>query len=76
MIGEFREHLHTAPFKPFVVVMSGGQRYPVASADHAGFSPNGNRAVIWFDEGSVTISGLHIVAIEDGVTPKNGDGSK
>ena len=52
--------------------MSSGQRYPVASADHAGVSPTGGRVVVWFDdEGSVTVSGLHIVALVKGAT-KNG----
>ena len=52
--------------------MSSGQRYQVASADHAGVSPTGGRVVIWFDdEGSVTISGLHIVALEKGAATKN-----
>jgi len=72
MIAEVRQYLHASPFQPFVIVMSSGQRYPVASADHAGVSPTGGRVVVWFDdEGSVTVSGLHIVALVKGAT-KNG----
>jgi hypothetical protein len=73
MIADVRQHLHAGPFEPFVIVTSSGQRYRVPSADHAGISPNGGRVVIWFDDDSgVTISGLHIVAIEKGAATKSG----
>ena len=73
MIADIRQNLHAGPFEPFVIVMSSGQRYRVPSADHAGVSPNGGRVVIWFDDGSgVTVSGLHIVAIEKGPAANNG----
>jgi hypothetical protein len=75
MIAEVRQHLQAGPFEPFVIVTSIGRRYPVVSADHAGINPNGTRAVIWFDDdSSVTISGLHIVAIEKEAARKNGGG--
>lgn len=65
MIGDIRQLLQSRPFVPFTVVTSGGNRYDVATADHADFNPRGTRAVIWFDDGSsVTISGLHVAAIE------------
>ena len=65
MTTDVRHHLHAAPFDPFVIVTNSGHRYPVASADHAGLHPHGSRVVIWFDDdSSVTVSGLHIVAIE------------
>lgn len=65
MISDVRHHLHAAPFVPFVIVTSSGHRYHVPSADHASVNPHGTRAVIWFDDGSsVTVSGLHLVAIE------------
>jgi len=73
IIDEVRQYLHASPFEPFQVVTSSGHRYRVATADHAGINPLGNRMVIWFDdEGSVTISGLHIVAIEKEGTAKKG----
>ena len=73
IIDEVRQYLHASPFEPFQVVTSSGHRYRVATADHAGINPLGNRVVIWFDdEGSVTVSGLHIVAIEKEGTAKKG----
>jgi hypothetical protein len=66
MTPDVRQHLSTIPFKPFSIVTSSGHRYPVPSADHAGINPRGSRMVIWFDDGgSVTISVLHVAAIED-----------
>ena len=76
MIGDVRQHLHAAPFEPFAIVTSNGRRYRIASADHAGIHPRGTRVVIWFDDdSSVTVSGLHIVAIEKGAA-KNGAARK
>jgi hypothetical protein len=65
MIADIRQHLQSGPFEPFSIVTSSGDRYRVASLDHAGIHPRGSRVVIWFDDdSSVTVSGLHIVAIE------------
>lgn len=65
MIGDVRQHLGARPFEPFVIVTSSGQRYRVPSSEHAGINPRGSRVVVWFDDGSsVTLSGLHIVAVE------------
>jgi hypothetical protein len=73
MIADIRRCLEAGPFEPFSIVTSGGVRYRVPSADHAGVDPRGSRLVIWFDDGgSVTISGLHIVAIEKATAEKNG----
>ncbi len=73
IIDAVRQYLHASPFEPFQVVTSSGRRYRVATADHAGINPLGNRVLIWFDdEGSVTVSGLHIVAIEKEGTAKKG----
>jgi hypothetical protein len=64
MIREVRQYLQAGPFEPFIIVTS-GHRYRIASADHASVNPQATRVVIWFhDESSVTVSGLHIVAIE------------
>ena len=73
MIADVRQHLQAGPFEPFAIVTSSGHRYRIASADHASLHPHGSRVVIWFDdESSVTVSGLHIVAIEKDAAPKNG----
>jgi hypothetical protein len=74
MIADVRQHLHGAPFEPFVIITGSGHRYRIATADHASVNPSGSRVVIWFDDGSgVTISGLHIAAIEK-EAQKNGAG--
>ncbi len=65
MIEEVRQRLLARPFEPFVIVTSSGQRYRVPTAEHAAINPKGNRVVVWFDDGSgVTLSGLHITAVE------------
>ena len=72
MIAEIRRHLHAAPFEPFSIVTSAGNRYDIPSPDHAGINPSGSRVIVWFDdESSVTISGLHIAAID-----KRGEAAK
>jgi hypothetical protein len=74
MIADVRHHLEARPFEPFLIVTSSGSRYRVATADHADINPRGSRTVVWFDDdSSVTVSGLHIVAIEKEAAPKNGD---
>jgi hypothetical protein len=75
MIGDIRQHVEVAPFEPFTIVTTSGMRYPVATADHVGLNPRGSRVVVWFDDdSSVTISGLHIAAIEKGLSSRNGNG--
>ena len=65
MTVDIRQHLSVRPFEPFVIVTSGGTRYRVPTAEHADVHPRGNRAVVWFDDGSsVTVAALHIAAIE------------
>jgi hypothetical protein len=65
MTPDIRQFLAAAPFEPFSIVTGSGRRYPVPSRDHAGINPRGSRVVIWFDDGgSVTVSALHIAAIE------------
>jgi len=77
MIGDIRQHLQSAPFEPFTIVTTSGRRYSVPSADHAGLNPNGSRVVVWFDDdSSVTITGLHVVAIEKGLLSGNGNGEQ
>ena len=72
MVAEIRQILEARPFRPFHVLTSGGNRYRVASADHADISPSGNQIIIWFDdEGSITVAGLHIVAVEKEPVPQS-----
>ncbi len=72
MTPDVRQHLLAAPFETFSIVTSSGHRYGIASPEHAGINPRGSRVVVWFDdESSVTISAIHIVAIEkNGGPPK------
>jgi len=65
MSKELRQHRAARPFEPFYILTSGGNRYRVASSEHAGVDPTGSRVVVWFDDGgSVTLSVLHIVGLE------------
>ncbi len=65
MMGDIRELLEAGPFEPFFIVTSSGKRYRVASADHAHTNPRGTRVLVWLgDDSFVTVSGLHIAAIE------------
>ena len=75
MVGDIRQYLGAAPFEPFTIVTTSGRRYSVATADNVGLNPRGSRVVVWFDDdSSVTISGLHIAAIEKGISAQNGNG--
>lgn len=65
MIADIRQLLQAGPFEPFFIITSSGNRYRVSSADHTGINPQASRVVVWFDdESSVTLSGLHIAALE------------
>ena len=65
MIADIHQFLDARPFEPFLIVTTGGNRYRVASAEHAGIDPQRSRVVVWFDDGSsVTVAGLHISSIE------------
>ncbi len=65
MIANIRRFLEAGPFTPFLIVSSSGNRYRVATADHASINPQGSQIVVWFDdESSVIVSRLHIVALE------------
>ena len=76
MVADIRRLLQAAPFEPFTIVTSSGRRYPVPSANHANFNPQGTRVVVWFDDdASVTIAGLHVAAIEKGHPSGGGNGA-
>ena len=65
MIANIRQFLEAGPFSPFFIVTSSGNRYRVATADHANINPRGSQVVVWFDdESSVIVSGLHVSALE------------
>jgi hypothetical protein len=65
VIGDIQRLLKAKPFQPFSVVTSAGQKYRVPTPDHAGFNPRSTRLVVWFDDdSSVTLSGLHLTALE------------
>ena len=71
MIADVRQFLQAGPFEPFFIVTSSGNRYRVASPDHADINPQGSRVVVWFeDDSSVTLSGLHIATLEKETPPK------
>jgi hypothetical protein len=77
MIGDIRKYLGATPFEPFTIVTSSGRRYPVPSADHANSNPQGTRVVVWFDDdASVTITGLHVAALEKGKPSGGGNGEQ
>ena len=74
MMADIREQLQVAPFEPFTIVTTRGAPYPVPSSDHAGLNPRGSRVIVWFDDdSSVTISDLHIAAIEKASPRSNGE---
>ena len=65
MIADIRRLLDTRPFDPFTIVTSSGQRYFVASHEHAGINPRQTRVTVYFDDDSqVSLSALQLVAIE------------
>ena len=65
MTGDLRRLLSARPFERFSAVTSSGKQYEVPSPDHTGINPANSRIVIWFDDdSSVTLSALHIAAIE------------
>lgn len=65
MIANIRQFLEAGPFSPFFIITSSGNRYRVASADHANINPRGTQVVVWFDdESSVIVAGLHVAALE------------
>jgi hypothetical protein len=68
MIQRIRELLRTAPFAPFKIKTSDGAEYLIATNDHAAVTPNNMRVLVFDDhEKQITLSGLHIVAVEESV---------
>ena len=52
MIADVQRLLARRPFVPFYIVTKNGQRYQVASPEHAGFNPRGSRVHVWSEDGS------------------------
>ena len=70
MIADVRKMLEAQPFVPFTIVTSGGNEYPVATADHADINPRGTQAVVWLDHGGcVIVPGLHMASLLKNSTP-------
>ncbi len=68
MIQRIRELLRATPFVPFKIKTSDGGEYIIATSDHGAISPNNSRVLVFSDDDSqITLSGLHIVAIDEGV---------
>ncbi len=67
MIQRIKELLRAAPFVPFKIKTSDGREYLIATPDHAAVAPNNSRVFIFGDDESQTmVSGLHLVAVEEG----------
>ena len=65
LIADVQRLLARRPFVPFFIVTSNGQRFRVASEEHAGLNPRGTRIHVWFDdESGATIAASQIVALE------------
>jgi len=66
MILRIRELLRAAPYIPFKIKTSEGKEYIIPTGDHAKVTPTNSRVLIFGDdESQVTLSGLHIVAVEE-----------
>jgi hypothetical protein len=66
MIQRIRDLLRAAPFAPFKIKTSDGAEYFIATSDHAAVTPNNARVLIFDDhEKQITLSGLHIIAVEE-----------
>jgi hypothetical protein len=68
MIQRIKELLDAAPFVPFKIKTSDGNEYLIPTADHAAVTPKLGRVMIFDDEErQVTLSGLHVVAVDESV---------
>jgi hypothetical protein len=69
MVEKIRQLLHMMPFVPFKIRTTDGREYVVPTADHAVVRPTGTRVIIFGDQDQdIYLSGLHIVAVEEGVS--------
>jgi hypothetical protein len=70
MVEKIRQLLGQVPFVPFSIRTTDGREYVVATADHAVVRPSGSRVIIFGDDDKdIYLSGLHIVAVEEGAAP-------
>jgi hypothetical protein len=66
MIQKIRELLRAVSFVPFKIKTSDGSEFLVPTADHAAITPQNSRVLVFGDdESQKTLSGLHIVAVEE-----------
>jgi hypothetical protein len=66
MIQRIKELLRAVPFSPFKIKTSDGNEYAVPTADHAAIALGNSRVLVFGDDESMkTLSGLHIVAVEE-----------
>ncbi|MEI9998398.1 MAG: hypothetical protein WDO13_04160 [Verrucomicrobiota bacterium] len=67
MVEKIRQLLHSVPFIPFKIRTTDGREYLVPTADHAAVRPSGSRVIVFGDDDKdIYLSGLHIVAVEEG----------
>jgi hypothetical protein len=72
MIQRIKGLLRAAPFVPFKIKTSDGKEYLIPTSDHAAVGPNNTRVLVFGDdESQITISGLHLVAVEEGAGSVN-----
>ncbi len=68
MIQRIKYLLTAVPFVPFKIKTSDGSEYVVPTADHAAVALNSRVLIFGDDESQKTLSGLHIVAVEEGAS--------
>ena len=68
MIQKIKVLLLKVPFVPFKIRTSDGHEYIIPTSDHAAVPPTSSRVIVFDDqEHETSLSGLHIVAVEEGV---------
>ncbi len=68
MIQRIKELLDAVPFAPFKIKTGDGSEYLIPTPDHAAVPPKLGRVLIFDDlNRQVTLSGLHVVAVEESV---------
>jgi hypothetical protein len=65
MVQRIKDLLKAVPFVLFKVITSDGNEYVVPTPDHAAVALNARVLIFGDDESQKTLSGLHIVAIEE-----------
>ena len=68
MIQRIKALLQAVPFVPFKIKTSDRSEYLIPTPDHGAVALNSRVLVFGDDESQKTLSGLHIVAIEEGAS--------